>query len=201
MPKPSLTYDAVAKTLHWLIAFAIIAMLIIGWLMVNTDKSNSWRFDLFQLHKSLGITILLLSLFRLYWRLAHPAPPLPAHMPTWEKFAARATHWLFYILIIGMPLVGWAIVSASPINLPTMLYGVIPWPHLPVLPDLPLEDKKQVGYVLDAMHDYGAYILAALLVLHVAAAHKHHWFDGDDVLTRMAPSPIAYLLNRLRGTK
>jgi cytochrome b561 len=201
MPKPSPTYGAVAKTLHWLIAAAIVAMLIIGWTMANMDKSNSWRFSLFQFHKSLGITILLLSLFRLYWRLTHPVPPYPAHMAAWEKFAARSTHWLFYILMIGMPLVGWAIVSASPNNLPTMLYGVLPWPHLPVLPGLDLDSKKQIGGVLDAMHDYGAYLLAGLLVLHVAAAHKHHWLDGDDVLTRMAPGPIARVLDRLRGAK
>ena len=202
MPKEKLSpsYDSVAKTLHWLIAFAIVAMLVIGWTMTNIAKDNPYRFGLFQLHKSVGITILLLSLFRLYWRLTHPAPPLPIAMPAWEKFAARATHWIFYVLIIGMPLVGWAIVSASPFNLPTVLYGIIPWPHLPVLPDLDPDSKKQAVHLFDTMHDYGAYILASLLVLHVGAAHKHHWLDRDDVLTRMAPGPIARLLNRMRGT-
>jgi cytochrome b561 len=199
--KSQTSYGTVAKTLHWLIAAAIIAMLAIGWIMTSLPRTDPEKFTLFQLHKSVGITILLLSLFRLAWRLTHRAPPLPAAMPGWEKFAARATHALFYVLIIGMPLVGWGIVSASPLNLPTYLYGVIPWPHLPVLPDLGPEDKKQIGHMLGAAHSYGAYILAGLLVLHVAAAHKHHWFDRDDVLTRMAPGPIARMLDRMRGMK
>ncbi len=125
MPKAttSSSYNAVAKALHWLIAYAIIAMLIIGWTM-KSMANGSDKFALFQLHKSLGITILALSLIRLLWRLIHQAPPLPAKMPTWEKFAARGTHWLFYILIIGMPLTGWAIVSSSTRNIPTILWSV-----------------------------------------------------------------------------
>jgi cytochrome b561 len=192
-------YDAVAKTLHWLIAAAIVAMLVIGWVMVRLPKTDPDKFALFQWHKSIGITILLLSLARFGWRLSHPAPPLPVAMPAWEKIAARATHALFYVLIIGMPLIGWAIVSASPLNLPTMLYGLVPWPNMPVLPDL--ENKREIGHALDSVHETGAYILAALLVLHVAAALKHHWFDRDDVLTRMAPNPVARLLMRLRGDR
>src|SRR5271167_1175015 len=100
----STSYGAVAKTLHWLIAFLIVAMLVIGWLMTTLPRENAYKFPLFQWHKSIGILILLLSLLRLGWRLTHSAPPLPAKMPAWEKFAARATHWLFYVLIIGMPL-------------------------------------------------------------------------------------------------
>jgi len=207
MPKEknSSSYDSVAKTLHWLIAFAIVAMLIIGWTMTNLPKGDPLKFPLFQWHKSVGITILLLSLFRLIWRLTHKAPPLPDNMPGWEKFAARATHAIFYILIIGMPLVGWAIVSTSPLNLPTFLYRIppwfdgIPWPNLPILPGL--SNKGEIGHMLGAAHSYGAWIVAILLVLHVGAAHKHHWLDRDDVLTRMAPGPIARLLDRMRGKK
>ncbi len=197
--KISPSYDSVAKTLHWLIAAAIVAMLAIGWIMANLPRDNPHRFGLFQLHKSVGITILLLSLFRLGWRLTHPAPPLPGHMPGWEKFAARASHILFYVFMIGMPLLGWGMVSSSAISLPTLLYGIIPWPDLPVLPAL--ANKKEIGHTLATAHYYGAFCLTALLVLHVTAAHKHHWFDGDDVLTRMAPAPIAHLLNRMRGMK
>jgi len=195
----STSYGTVAKTLHWLIAAAIVTMLVIGWTMTSLPRNNPHIFALFQWHKSIGITILLLSLFRLGWRLMHPAPPLPAGMPAWEKFAARATHVLFYVLIIGMPLTGWVIVSTSPFNLPTMLYGIIPWPHLPVLPDL--ANKKEIGHTFGDVHGILAYIMAGLLVLHVAAAHKHHWFDRDDVLTRMAPGPIARWLDRLRSKK
>lgn len=201
MPKEkfSLSYDNVAKTLHWLIAFAIVAMLAIGWIMTSLPKGDPNKFALFQWHKSVGITILLLSLFRLFWRLAHKPPPLPASMPGWEKLLAQTVHVIFYVLIIGMPLLGWIIVSTSPFNLPTMLYGVIHWPDLPVLPTL--ENKKDIGHLAANAHSLGAWILAGLLVLHVLAAHKHHWFDRDDVLTRMAPGPIARLLDRMRGMK
>jgi len=194
----SATYGPVAKFLHWLIAIAIIAMLAIGWTMGSLPMGHD-KIALIQLHKSIGITILLLSLFRLGWRLKHTAPPLPDHMATWEKIAAEATHVAFYVLIIGMPLTGWVMVSASPLNVPTVLYGFIPWPHLPILPEL--ENKKEISHIFNRMHGIAAYIVAALLVLHIAAAQKHHWIDRDDVLTRMAPGPIARLLNRLRGTR
>jgi len=196
MPASELSYGVVAKWMHWLIALAIIAMLVIGWTM--TDLPNgSQKFALFQWHKSIGITILLLSVLRLVWRLVHPVPPLPPAMPGWEKFAARASHALLYILMIGMPLTGWAIVSTSPLNLPTMLYGLVRWPNLPVLPEL--TNKKEVGHALGDVHGFGAYILAGLLALHVVAALKHHFMDRDDVLTRMMPQSMTGLLERLRG--
>ena len=195
----SARYNTVAKTLHWLIALLIITMLALGWTMTNVGKDYPYRFQLFQLHKSLGITILLLSLIRLAWRLLHRAPPLPIAMPGWEKLAARSTHVLFYVFMIGMPLTGWAIVSTSPLNLPTYLFGTIFWPNLPVLPEL--ANKREVGHIFGAMHGWGAYILAALLVLHVGAAVKHHWINRDDVLIRMIPGPVVCLFEKLRGTK
>ncbi|HUY68684.1 MAG TPA: cytochrome b [Alphaproteobacteria bacterium] len=192
-------YDTVAIILHWLIALAILAMLAIGWTMTSLPKGADLKFTLFQWHKSIGITILILSVLRLLWRLVNPPPPLPATMKTWEKFAAHASHALLYILIIGMPLLGWAIVSASTMNLPTMLYGVIPWPNLPILPALPVADKKSLGHAFAAAHSAGAWILAVLLVIHIAAALKHHWWDRDDVLLRMMPAVWAGWLIRLQG--
>jgi len=189
------SYGAVAKGLHWLIALAIVTMLVIGFTMTRMPNGSE-KFALFQWHKSIGITILLLSLLRLLWRLVHPVPPLPPAMPRWEKIAARASHAFFYVLMIGMPLTGWAIVSASPLNLPTMLYGIVRWPNLPVLPDL--ENKKEIGHMIGGFHNTGAYVLAGLLALHVAAALKHHFMDKDDVLARMMPKAFAGLLERLR---
>ena len=88
-------YTVVAIILHWLIAAGVLALIAIGLTMAHGTIAAATKFKLFQLHKSIGITILLLSLFRLVWRLMHPAPPLPAHMPAWEKAAARASHFLF----------------------------------------------------------------------------------------------------------
>ncbi len=191
----SFDYNRVAKFLHWLLALAIIGMIGLGWYMTNAAEHDPNRGQWFQLHKSIGITILLLSLFRLAWRLMHKPPPLPAIMPDWEKFAAHAVHILFYILIIGIPLTGWIIVSCSPI--PTVLYDIIPWPHLPILPDL--ENKRDIGHTFGRLHGLLAYLIAGLLVLHIGAAWKHHLINRDDVLLRMAPRFMHPFLNKIRG--
>ena len=191
-------YGTVARTLHWLIALAIIGMLALGWTMSSLPFGQE-KNVLFQLHKSIGITILLLSLFRLFWRLLHKAPELPAEMPLWEKLAARASHILFYVLIIGMPLSGWIIVSTSSFNMPTYLYGTIHWPNFPYVSEA--SNKREIGHIFARMHGIAAYVMAGLIVLHVSAAQKHHWIDRDDVLTRMVSPKIATWLNRIRGIK
>jgi len=173
-------YSAVAIALHWLIALAIVALVVIGIVMTGLpDTDLTRKFALYQLHKSLGITVLALSLLRLAWRLTHRPPPLPGTLKPWERRAAWATHIGFYGLIIVIPLLGWAMVSASPYNIPTVLWGEIPWPHLRV-PKSAFEAFR-TGHVLLA---FGA---IALLVLHVAAALKHHYILRDDVLARMLP--------------
>jgi cytochrome b561 len=193
---PSASYDAVAKLLHWTIALAIIGMLALGWTMADLPRADPMRFQLFQWHKSIGITILLLSLLRLGWRLGHPVPPLPDSMPLWEKRLARTTVILFYALIIGMPFTGWIIVSSSPLNIPTMLYGIFPWPDLPILPSL--AHKREIGKAFAEVHGYLAFFIVGLLCLHVAGALKHHFMDRDDILTRMAPAFLTGFLDRIR---
>ena len=189
------SYTYTAKILHWLIAAAILFMLALGWSFELVPKGET-RFYLFQLHKSVGITILLLSFVRLGWRLAHRLPPMPDVMAAWEKKAAVAVHVFLYVMMIGVPLSGWALVSASPRNVPTILFGLVPWPHLPILSTL--ENKKEVAGLLGDVHSTVAFMLAALIVAHVAAALKHHFLVRDDVLLRMAPRFCAGFLNRLR---
>ena len=178
-------YTAVAIGLHWLIAALIVGLFAVGLYMHNLPLSHPDKFWLYQTHKSFGITVLLLSLVRLGWRLTHPAPRLPENMAAWERALARGTHVAFYILIIAIPLAGWAMVSASVFNIETKLFGVVPWPHLPVLSTL--ENKKPVEEALKEVHEYLAFAAIGLLVLHAAAALKHHFVNRDDVLTRMIP--------------
>lgn len=192
------SYDKVAKTFHWLIALAIIGMLALGWTMGEAPNGPG-KFALYGLHKSIGITILLLSLLRLGWRLAHVAPPLPVAMKAWEKAAAHITHGLLYLLMIGLPLSGWTMVSTSSRNIPTTLFGLVPLPPLPIVSTL--ANKQELNDFSHESHEMLAYGMAALLVLHVAAALKHHWMDRDDVLTRMAPRAFTGTLDRLRGAK
>lgn len=189
-------YNAVAKFFHWLIALAIIGMLALGWTMADDELvKGPLRFSLFQWHKSIGITILLLSLLRLGWRLMNPPPAFPATMPSWERWAAHGTHFLFYALMIGLPLTGWLLVSASPYK--TELFGLVALPNLPFIADMP--DKKAFGEIAEDCHGALASITLGLLLLHIAAAWKHHLFERDDVLLRMAPRFVHGLLRRPKG--
>ncbi len=184
MPTP-VRYGTVAILLHWFTAAAIVALLVLGTLMGEAKRGSPLQFSLFQWHKSIGITVLLLSVARLVWRLSHPPPALPATMPVWQRRAAKASHLLFYVFLIGVPLGGWATVSASPYNIPTVLYGMIPWPHLPILPTLP--NKAALEDVLGDAHATAAWMLAGLAALHAVAAFHHHLRLKDDVLRRMVP--------------
>jgi cytochrome b561 len=178
-------YDVVAIAIHWLTAIAIFAQLVMGWTMTSLPPGSYLQFSLYQWHKSVGMTILALSILRLVWRLAHKPPPLPATMPAWEMHAAKATHALLYALLIILPLTGWAVASASPYNIPTVLYGVLPLPHLPVISDLP--DKRAAESALALVHGIAGWILVILLAGHVGAALRHHFLVHDDVLVRMLP--------------
>ena len=182
-------YSRVAIALHWLIALAIILQLASGLWMVDalTEQATQMlAFQVYQWHKSLGLTVLILSLLRLFWRLSHRAPDLPAGMTGWERFAAKATHVLFYVIMIALPLTGWVLVSASKLGLPTLYWGLFEWPHLP-FGALAADAKAALESVGGEAHELLAYLTIGLLLLHVGAALKHHAIDRDDVLSRMLP--------------
>ncbi len=98
-------------------------------------------------------------------------------------------HWGFYFLMIGIPLTGWIIVSASPLNIPTVLYKTIPWPHIGLVHHLPMATRKSLGDTVGGIHGLLAWGAAALVVLHVLAALKHQFLSKDPVIWRMAPIP------------
>ena len=179
-------YSAVAIGLHWMIAAAIVAQLACGLWMVRAIRSagsEALAFHAYQWHKSLGLVTLAVSLVRLCWRLANPPPALPVAMTSIQRALAKTTHGLFYVLTLGMPLVGWAMVSASPSGLPTMIFGIVEWPHIGWLAGL----GGGVEAAFKSAHRAMGYALTGLLALHIAAALKHHLFDRDDVLARMLP--------------
>ncbi len=185
-------YSAVAITLHWVIAICIIGMIPLGLYMSDlNDQANPSQaqvkeiFQLYQIHKSIGITIMLLSIARLLWRLTHKAPPLPATMPAWEKLGAKFSHYAFYFLIIAVPLVGWAMVSSEKYYIPTVLFWTIPWPHMAFFDKM--ADKAAWNEFFNSAHYVLALLVVPLLALHVGAALKHHFFERDDVLARMVP--------------
>jgi cytochrome b561 len=190
-------YSAVAIFLHWTIALGIICMVPMGWWMTDhvTDPAYAASvFRTYQLHKSIGLTILVLSVIRLIWRLTHAFPPLPDHMPAWEKAAARLSHVLLYVVILVMPLTGWLYVSAGwnnqmniPFEVPTLWFGLFQWPHLPGLAHAADATRGQVAGLSIAVHAWLAWGAVALVAIHVAAALKHHFFDRDSVLASMLP--------------
>ncbi len=189
-------YTGVAMALHWLIALGIVAQLSLGLAMTKIAMARMTEFQLYQLHKSIGITVLLLVLLRVLWRLGHRPPALPDALPAIERVAAKGTHWVLYLFMLGLPITGWMLVSVSPYNLPTVLFGRIPWPHLPIFTDV--EDKGPIEDVMKAVHAYAAWVLVAIVAVHSAAALRHHFIKRDDVLRRMLPRlgragvPIAF---------
>jgi cytochrome b561 len=179
-------YAAVAILLHWTSALGVLALIGMGLLMTRAGLAPMHRFPLYQWHKSIGITVLALTALRLAWRLFHPPPPHPPGLPVHERRAAGAAHGLLYGLLVGLPLTGWAVVSLSPFNIPTVLYGLVPWPHLPLAALVP--DPSAAEGILEWVHAGGAWLLTVLLALHVGAALRLHLVLRDDVLRRMLPA-------------
>ena len=178
-------YSDVAILLHWLIAALIFINIWYGWRM--GQLKGLAQYELFQLHKSIGVSVLILSVIRLGWRVMNPAPALPASMTRFERGVAGATHWVLYGFMLILPLTGWVVVSASPYNLPTLLFKSAPWPHLGFVHDLPMATRKLIEDQVGDVHAWLAWSLLALAALHVAAAIKHLVWDRDDVAARMVP--------------
>nr|WP_321358968.1 cytochrome b/b6 domain-containing protein [uncultured Hyphomonas sp.] len=170
-------YTAVAILLHWAIAALILFMIWLGW---NMDDNQAR----FQLHKSIGITILFLSVARVLWRWLNPPPPLPADMAPWEKRLSHGVHIGFYALMIGLPLLGWLIVSTSKFQVSTVLFGTVSWPHLPFTEGL---RGGVVHKIAEFLHSKGAWVLIVLLGLHVGGAIKHEIAAEQGVFKRMIP--------------
>jgi len=163
-----------ARLLHWLMAAMILAMLFIGVGMVaSVSERHDW---LVRVHKPLGIAILLLAVLRLAVRLRHPPPPLPADLPLLQRWAAFASHWLLYALMLALPLVGWAMLSAG--GYPVMLSHSL---RLPAI--LPQSDSLHT--LLWTAHQYLAFAFFALVLLHLAAALFHGLVRRDGVLGTM----------------
>jgi cytochrome b561 len=180
------TYSRASIALHWLIAVLIIGNLAGGLMMESLLDSpdpaqKQLGFQVIQLHKSSGLTILVLSALRLLLRLVEGFPPLPAHMTRTERLLARISHSGFYLLMIGIPLAGWVMVSASPLGFPTLWFGLFEWPHLPT------GTSKALSGAASEVHELLSYAAIALLALHIAGALKHHFMDRDGVLVRMLP--------------
>lgn len=174
MSSKSSAYNAPARLLHWLMAGLILLMLFIGVIMVSISSQD--RQALIGPHKTIGVTILILGVVRILWRLAAPPPPPPAGEPRWRRLVAEATHITFYALILAMPLIGWAMQSAG--GYPVATFGDLYLPPL-VPPD------GEMHAVLRVAHRIGAYLFYGLFLLHLSAALFHAFALEDGTLKRM----------------
>ena len=189
-------YTAVAVVLHWAIAAAILVNLGLGWWMhhaIEQKETVARAIAGYQLHKSVGITVLMLTLLRLGWRLAHKAPLLPATMPAWQRWAAHAVQWGLYALMVVVPLSGWTYVSAqwrgdAPLHVPTQWFGLFEVPHLFDASALTAVERKAIAARNFAAHFWLAWSMAGLFVLHAAAALKHQFVNRDGVMASMRPA-------------
>ncbi|MEM9431184.1 MAG: cytochrome b [Pseudomonadota bacterium] len=182
------TWGWPARVLHWVMAVMIIGLVGMGTYISNFETDLVRQFQLIQDHKSFGFAVFVLALLRVAWRFANrDTPGLPADMPSWQVRASHASHYLLYALIFIMPLSGWLMSTASPLNDPNaypvqvknMVFGLFE------MPDPFPTGSKSISDVFHVIHSIAGKFLAFILVVHTAAALKHHFVDKDTILKRM----------------
>lgn len=171
-------FGAVAKLLHWTMSALLIGMLALGVYMHELPVSPD-KFELYALHKSIGVTALVLALVRLGWRAVDPPPAALPTVPAQHVRLAKAAHWALYGCMIAVPATGWCMAAASGTPVDYFNSGVI-------LPN-PVAADDDVRIAFRILHDMFGKLLMALLAVHVGAALKHHFFDKDLTLRRMLP--------------
>lgn len=180
---PALTtarYTSVAIALHWIMAIAFFLMLGSGVVMTYAPLEQMTRFTLYQWHKSLGVILLAAFFLRIGWRLFHAPPALPPGIHGIELLAAKAGHYALYAMMLLLPLSGWAMVSSSPYGLPTIVFGLFEWPHIPKI-----GGNEAVQSVARTAHWVLALGFFLLILGHVAAVIKHALFEKENLLHRM----------------
>jgi cytochrome b561 len=171
-------YTATAQVLHWITAALMFTVLPLAWVMMNMPETVHARSTLFTLHKSVGLTIVALVAVRIIWRAKHPAPPLENGLAQWDKRAAFASHWLLYVVLVGMPVSGYLLDATG--GYPITYLGLI---TVPVLPNVPaIASAATWTHVV-----VGQWLVYALILLHVGASVWHVVIRRDNVLDRMLP--------------
>jgi cytochrome b561 len=173
-------YTATAKALHWLMAVLFFGLLALGFYMHDLPLSPQ-KLQLYSWHKWAGVSVFVLALVRLAWRITHRPPALPASMAKPLRLAAHAGHLALYALMFAIPLSGWLMSSAK--GFQTVWFGILP------LPDLLTKDKA-LGDLLHSVHTALNLVFIGVIAGHTGAALKHHFIDKDDILTRMLPKHV-----------
>lgn len=171
-------WGSMAKWFHWLIVAGILIQAAIGLIMVELPKRPNIQ-PVYDLHKSIGLTILALAILRVLWRLFDGRPENPPGMGALEILVARAGHGLLYVLLFALPISGWLLDSASGLRA-LRWWGVVPMPRL-------VDADRELKALALTAHNWLFWLLALVALGHAAAALKHHYIDRDTVLSRMLP--------------
>ena len=177
MTSAFIRYTSTAMALHWLAALLVIVTFPLG-LYAHSLALSPFKLQLLSYHKWIGVTIFLLTVLRLTWRMGHIPPPLPETIPPWQQRAAHGLHFLLYLLLLAIPVSGWMMSSAK--GVPVVYFGLVQ------LPDL-VGKNKELGDMLQEIHEALNFGMLALVGMHIAAALKHHFIDRDATLLRMLP--------------
>ena len=170
-------YTRSAILLHWLTALLVIVTFPLG-IYVHELAFSPFKLQLVSYHKWIGVTIFLLTVVRLVWRALHRPPPLPGTIPVWQQRAAHGLHHLLYLLLLFIPVSGWLMSSAK--GVPVVYFGLVQ------LPDLVGKDKE-LGDMLQEIHEALNLGMLLLVIMHIAAAFKHQFLDKDSLMLRMSP--------------
>src|SRR6516165_29479 len=170
-------YTNLAQGLHWVTALLMFAVIVIAWVMVSMAKDNPYRDMMFTSHKSVGVTILALTVLRLIWRAGHRAPALPANVAPWEAGLAKVSHWLLYAVLVIMPVSGYVLTATS--TYPLSFFGLFDLPHLPT--------NKALSHAAAEVHEVTQWAVYGLIALHIFATLWHTIAYRDGTLERMLP--------------
>jgi cytochrome b561 len=173
------SYGLVSILFHWVIAVLFLCQLPLGYLTQATPNYPALQFELYQWHKSVGFLILALAVPRLIWAVTAGRPAASEGLTPSESAAARAAHICLYAATIAVPLAGWAVVSTSPLRIPSYAFNLF------VVPNLPLAVSNASEALWSSIHAFLAYAAGFIAVVHILAALRHHFHFKDDVLIRM----------------
>lgn len=168
-------YGIISILLHWIIAVLMITLVIEGLYMTRIPISEQ-KLKLYGWHKEYGMLLLMLVMLRIVWRIGNIVPLLPASIPRWQKFAAHAVHWLFYIFMFALPITGWLLTSAA--GLPVSFFDLF------IFPDL-ISPNENMRILFTEIHQWLSYGFIVTFFMHVGAALKHHFINKDDILRRI----------------
>ena len=178
------SYGLVSIVLHWIVAILFLCQLPLGYLTQASEHRPALQFELYQWHKSVGFLLLAIAVPRLLWAIFNRSPQLPESVSESERSAARLGQIALYASTVLVPLAGWAVVSTSPLDIPSYVFNLV------VVPNLPMTPSDAAEAFWSTVHAFLAYAAGFLAAVHMLAALRHHFHFGDEVLLRMLrPSP------------